>query len=209
MNTFTDWANPEAAAQHMVGNWRKFPSFAWSRGYNLPDADQWAICYTSSRDAGLLEQSNHAEITKRLAPFTDGDDPDVVAERHSHWAVGYLDGFSIRVFRKEGGITPAFEEFCRIKHALEEYPVLNEQDYSDSEYEATLDNYRSEMWQLRDSLPQGWESDVYSWFSDNGHDRFIENRDDQGGWAPRENITEALQDLGLLPAAVVEGAVTR
>ena len=28
---------------------------------------------------------------------------------------------------------------------------------------------------------------------------------DQGGWAPREQITEALQDLGLLPTVVVVG----
>lgn len=76
MNTFTDWANVEAATRHMVGNWRRFQCFAWSRGYNLPDADQWSISYTSNRDAGLLEQSNHAEITIRLVRFTEGDDPE-------------------------------------------------------------------------------------------------------------------------------------
>jgi hypothetical protein len=46
---------------------------------------------------------------------------------------------------------------------------------------------------------------LYSWFSDNGHDRYTENRDDQGGWAPKEQITEALRELGLLPAVVVVG----
>jgi hypothetical protein len=34
-------------------------------------------------------------------------------------------------------------------------------------------------------------------------DEHIENRDDQGGWAPKEKIMEALQGLGLLPNVVV------
>jgi hypothetical protein len=85
----------------------------------------------------------------------------------------------------------------------DDHPVLDEQDYSEREYEATLENYRSEMWAFKE-LPQGWEAEVFSWFSDNGQDRFIENRDDQGGWAAKEAITKALQDLGLLPSVVIE-----
>jgi hypothetical protein len=82
---------------------------------------------------------------------------------------------------------------------------LNEADYSEREYEATLESYRSEMWATKKELPEGWESEVYSWFSDNGHDRYIDSPDDEGGSAPREKITEALRELGLLPAVVVVG----
>jgi hypothetical protein len=198
-----DWNNVEAVAKQLAGNWYKLECFAWSRGYDLDDADQWCIWYTSSRDAGLLEQSNEKAIRERLQPFSDGDDPDLVFESHSHWACGHIDGFSIRVFKPDGSITPAFEEFCKIKQDLENYPVLNESDYSDREYEATLENYRSEMWGCRDELPEGWEAEVYSWFSDNGHDEFIENTDDRGGWASREKIIEALQSLALMPSVVV------
>ena len=35
--------------------------------------------------------------------------------------------------------------FCRIKEALEDYPILDASDYVECEYEATLANYRSEM----------------------------------------------------------------
>jgi hypothetical protein len=204
MSKIIDWTDIEAAAREAAGNWRRFPCFVWHRGHDLDYADQWAIFYTSGRDAGLLDQSNHAEIAKLLAPFTPGGDPDVVAETHSHWAVGYLDGFSIRVNGKGGGITDAFIEFCRIKQQLDDYLILNDADYSEREYAATLENYRSEMWAIRKELPEGWEAEVYSWFSDHGYDRFIENRDDEGGWASKERITEALQSLGLLPSVVVE-----
>lgn len=194
-----DWTDVEQSAKEMAGNWRKFESFAWHRSRDLEDADKWAIIYTSRRDSGLLDQSNAAEITERLAPFTEGDDPDVVFESHDHWAVGHIDGFSLRVYRADGTVTPAFEELCRIKAALEEYPVLNESDYSEREYDATLLNYRNELGRLGDPLPAGWEAEVYGWFSDHGDERFIENRDDQGAWAPREKIVEALQGLGLWP----------
>jgi hypothetical protein len=204
MNKSIDWTDVEAAAKAAAGNWRRFSCFAWHRGYGLEDADCWAIFYTSGRDAGLLDQSNHAEIARLLGLFMEGDDPDVVHETHSHWAVGYLEGLSIRVYGKDGGTTDAFREFCHIKEKLDDYPILNESDYAEREYAATLENYRSEMWAVRNELPEGWEAEAYSWFGDHGHDRFTENRDDQGGYAPKENITEALQDLGLLPSVVVE-----
>jgi hypothetical protein len=199
-----DWSDVEAAARELAGNWRSFECFIWHRAKDLDDADQWMIWYTSSPQAGLLEQSNEKVINERLAPYSEGDDPDVVFERHSHWAVNTLTGISIRVVRADGSITEAFREFCRIKERLEDYPILNESHYSELEYGATLENYAHEMWREGKNLPEGWESEVYSWFSDNGHDSFIENRDDQGGYAPRENIIEALQVLGLWPTVVVQ-----
>jgi hypothetical protein len=198
-----DWSDTDAAAKLLAGNWQDFECFAWSRGYRLPDADQWTISYTSHPGDGILAQSNEAIINKRLEPFSEGDDPDLVFERHSHWAVGHIDGFSIRVFRDDGNITDAFKEFCRIKEKLDEYPILDEQDYSEREYEATLENYCHEMWR-EEALPQGWEAEVYSWFCDNGKDSCIENADDQGGYAPRDAIIEALQDLGLIPTVTVD-----
>lgn len=200
--TECDWTDVENAAKELAGNWQEFECFAWSRGYDLEDAENWAIWYTSHRDAGLLAQSNEAAIHNRLEPFSEGDDPDLVFESHSHWAVGHVDGFSVRVYRPDGTITEAFREFCKIKEELDAYPVLDEADYSERELQATLENYASEMWRHK-NLPGGWESDVYSWFGDNGHDRFIENRDDAGGYAPEEKIIEALQDLGLMPTLVV------
>src|SRR5262245_26835639 len=166
-----DWSDVEGAARQVVGNWRDFECFAWSRGYDLEDADQWCIWYTSHRDAGLLAQSNEQAINKRLEPFTEGDDADLVFETHSHWAVGFVTGFSVRVFRADGSITKAFREFCSIKEQLDACCVLDEQDYGERDLQATLENYACEMWRHRTVLPEGWEGEVYQWFSDHGHDR--------------------------------------
>ena len=43
MSKKIDWTDVEAAAKEMAGNWRQFSCFAWSRGYDLDDADRWAI----------------------------------------------------------------------------------------------------------------------------------------------------------------------
>src|SRR5947209_5911036 len=143
-----DWTDEEAAAKQMAGNWRQFQCFCWHRGYDLPDADAWCIWYTSNRGSGLLAESNEAVINKRLEPFSEGEDADLVFERHSHWAVGHVDGFSIRVFQDDGSVTPAFVEFCSIKDRLEDCPILAEQDYTEREFEATLENYCGEMCRL-------------------------------------------------------------
>jgi hypothetical protein len=100
----------EDAAKKAAGNWQRFASFVWFRDKDVEDADRWAIIYTHNRDSGLLDQSNASVIAKAMAPFTEGDDPDVVFESHSHWAVGHVDGFSIRVFDGDGEITEAFRK---------------------------------------------------------------------------------------------------
>ena len=118
-----DWTDLDSAARALAGNWRQFECFSWYRGHDLTDADNWLIHYTSHRNSGLLDQSNEQAIIKRLEPFTEGDDPDVVFESHSHWAVGHTDGFSLRVFRQDGNwITDAFREFASIQGISGELP---------------------------------------------------------------------------------------
>jgi hypothetical protein len=44
-------------------------------------------------------------------------------------------------------------------------------------------------------LPEGWESEIYSWLSDNDPNQ-LENRDDQGGWPDEEALRTAFKALG-------------
>ena len=184
------------AAKKFAGNWHKFQSFVWWRSTNLADADQWAIIYTHNRDSGLLDESNGTVIAKRLEEFTEGDDPDVVSERHDHWVVGWVEGFSIRVFH-DGEITPAFRVYHELAERLEDYPILDESDYSNREYDATIENIELSAWRLKQTftLPDGWESEVFSWFSENKRS-VLENVDDKGGWPDEEDLEEAFNALG-------------
>jgi len=157
------------AAEQAAGNWCHFQCFVWYRD-DIDDGENWAIIYTHNRDSGLLDQSNASVIEKALESFTevDDDDPDVVMESHNHWAVGHVDGFSIRVFH-DGQITDAFRKYHELAERLAEYPILNEEDYSNRELEATIENIGDAAWRVKEEyeLPDDWQWEVYGWLSDN------------------------------------------
>jgi hypothetical protein len=186
----------EEAAKEAVANWHKFECFVWHRRSEVPDADNWAIFYTRHRDSGLIDLSNAAVIEKSLATFTGGDDFDVIFERHFHWAVGHIDGFSVRVYRN-GEITEAYRTYRGLQERIADYPVLDDDDYSDREYEATLENIRDTAWTLKNEydLSEGWESEAYDWLSENKC-HTIENVDDQGGCPSEDELRQAFEALG-------------
>ena len=191
----------EQAATEAAGNWQEFTCFIWFRASDLDSPDDWAVFYTHNRDSGLLDQSNAAQIGKALQRFTEGDDPDVVFESHHHWAVGHVDGFSLCVFRN-GEITEAFRTYHELAERMADYPVLDETDYSNREYEATLENVSEAAWRLKQNfeLPDGWQSEVFNWFWD--HDQSaVENTDDQGGWPDESQLETAFEALGYEKAA--------
>jgi hypothetical protein len=186
----------EGAAKQAAGNWRNFECFVWHRQSEVADPDNWAIMYTHHRDSGLIDQSNASVIEKALQPFTEDDDPDVVFESHSHWAVGHIDGFSIQVYRN-GEITEAYRMYRDLQERIADYPVLDEDDYGQREFDATLGNIKDTAWRLRNEfdLPEGWEGRAYDWLSENDC-RAIENVDDQGGCPSEEELREAFASLG-------------
>lgn len=190
----------EDAATQAAGNWQRFNSFVWFRDKELDDPDQWALIYTHNRDSGLLDQSNAKVIAKAMAPYTEGDDPDVVNESHSHWAVGHVDGFSIRVFDSNGEITEAFRKYHELVEAMDAYPILDESDYSELELEATMENIEDAAWRLKNEfdLPEGWVWQVYDWLSEH-HSGEVDNADDQGGYPSEAAMREAFDALNFSP----------
>ncbi len=198
----THTSDLELAAKECAGNWHEFQSFGWSRANDLDDSHNWVIVYTSNRDSGLLAQSNERAIQEIMEPFTEGDDPDCVGESHNHWACGYVDGYSIRVYDASGKITPAFEAWFGIVESLENYPVLNDEDYSSREYEATLENVKQAGESFAQStwdgleLPDRWEGEAYSWFSNNDPGAIEDDGQDQGGYPSDAEIRECFTALG-------------
>ncbi len=185
----------EEAAEQAAGNWRKFQYFVWYRD-EIQDAENWAIVYTHNRDSGLLDLSNASVIGKALGSFTDCDDPDVVMESHHHWAVGHVDGFSIRVF-PDGEITAAFRKYHELAEAMDAYPILDEEDYSNRELEATIENIADAAWRIKDEyeLPDDWQCEAYDWLSENDSGA-VENSEDQGGYPSENSLQAAFEALG-------------
>jgi hypothetical protein len=191
------------AAREAAGNWRHFECFSWHRGRELNDAENWTIIYTHNRDSGLLDQSNAAAIAEAMDTFTKGKNPDAVPEHHHHWACGWADGFSIRVYRGHR-ITRAFKAYHALAQRLAQYPLLDEDDFSRREYEATLANLPDAAWKLKNDyeLPDNWEPAVYGWLSDN-YPESIEDTDDRGGYPSETELRAAFQALGYEETATV------
>jgi hypothetical protein len=64
---------------------------------------------------------------------------DVKPEHHGHWAVGWVDGYAVRVLR-DGRPTRAAQVLFEIAQRLDNYPVLNEFDYAEREREEEIAN---------------------------------------------------------------------
>jgi hypothetical protein len=98
---------------------------------------------------------------------------------------------------RDSKITEAFAAYHDLAERLANYPVLDEEDYSKREYDATLENIANEGRYASDGyvLPEGWESEVFTWLWDN-NDSAVESSDDQGGYPSREELQEAFDGLG-------------
>ena len=73
---------------------------------------------------------------------------------------------------------------------------MDESDYSDREYAATLENLDLASWSLkkRFDLPEDWVGRVYDWLSENDPNQ-LENVDDQGGWPDEDSLATAFKAL--------------
>ncbi len=182
----------EDAAKEAAGNWRHFECFSWHRASELHDPENWAVVYTHHRDSGLIELSNAKAITNVLKPLIG---KDMIAEHHHHWACGWIDGFSIRVYHR-GHITRAFRTYHEIAQRLTDYPILDEDDYCNREYEATIENLADAAWKLKNEykLPKNWEESVYDWFSN--HDCTAIECSDRGGYPTEGQLRAAFEALG-------------
>ena len=185
----------EDYAKKSANNWKKFESFMlWEHPF--PEGVEWALLYTHNRDSTILDQSNSAVIKKAMDEFLNKG--DIVESESSHWAVGWVAGYAIRVYDDEGNITPAFTKFAEMQLAKDDYPVLDESDYSEREWEATHDNIENEGRQyLKDNPPEDWVYQLVQWWD--AHDSgALESSEDQGAWPSEEQFKKAMEATGML-----------
>ena len=97
------------------------------------DRQQWLVVPVSqTRDSGTLDQSNFAAALMLLG----GESDTVEVHRFGHWGPGW---FEIILVDPTDTVNVAIAE--RLTDQLVEYPVLDEEDWSNREFEAA-----SEAW---------------------------------------------------------------
>ena len=107
--------------------------------WTLPDSyfgELWPNYYSSgfgrSRDSDDLEESNFEVARKALESFEG-----VQVVRESHWAVGWVEWIAIPADSPEA--LQIADDLCERR---DQYPVLDEADFSDRETERANDTWR-------------------------------------------------------------------
>lgn len=99
------------------------------KGLGLPDKQNWLVLLGKNRDSSLLKQSNFDVALEMLG----GESDDVEVCRFGHWACGWIEIIIVNPKSKLANTAEMIEQ------AIEDYPVLDEEDWSNREYEAHAD----------------------------------------------------------------------
>lgn len=130
----------------MLDTYATFAPTGFDRsGAFLPERQHWFVVPLSrTRDCGPLDDSNF-ETALAMLEDVDPDGEHYEAHSFGHWACGWFE--IILVDPQHPATVEAAEG---IAAALEDYPVLDEHDYSERQYEAL-----NEAWQwlsMRDRI---------------------------------------------------------
>jgi hypothetical protein len=85
----------------------------------------WGLLLARNRDSDFLTQSNWDAALAELG--SESDDVEIV--RIGHWACGWIEFLGVRED------TEVYERAVEIRNALEDYPVLDEEDFSQREWD--------------------------------------------------------------------------
>lgn len=189
----------EERAKAVAGNHRLVSNLSWPA--EPVDGLQWALIGTLHRDSTNIDKSNAAVIEREICGQFEAD---AHIERFADWLVGWSENLVIRVYDANGAITPAFMAFDKLAARMENYPLLDEELYSEMEEETIARVIEMAIEQLNDveikkDLPEGWVAEVRRGLDD--YDSDIRGDD----WWPRsEALLEVLKALDYLAPALAE-----
>ena len=156
-----------------------------------------------TRDSTLLDQSNSAEIRKRFQALIDSDKAEI--NPTSHWFWGWVDHLSFPVVEYTTVLhtrvpreSSALVLWNDIKADMDRYPVLNDKDYSEREFAATLWGIEDACYMYDDrevNLPNDHAQKLFDYFWDNDQSA-VESCDDTGGYPDDDQLTRAFTALG-------------
>ena len=101
-------------------------------GAFTPEYHDWYVVpVIRTRDSGPFDESNFTAALALLGGETDPDEPDhaVTVLRCGHWGPGWFEIILVRTG------SPAYLNAVEIERRLEDYPLLDEDDFSAREWE--------------------------------------------------------------------------
>lgn len=95
--------------------------------------DYYQSGFGQSRDSDALERSNFRVALRAFG----GESETVQVVREGHWAVGWIEWIAIHSSDRE-----ALREAIRLNQKRENYPALNEDDWSELEHEDACETWK-------------------------------------------------------------------
>jgi len=151
-----------------------------------------------TRDSDILTESNYHAIVKRLESFPEYEDLWAI-EECSHWAVGWVKHLTFQVFDDTGNVSPIVAVLIDIHNELCDYPLLDEDDFSERESDAIYENVKesARYWHHSDydlNLPEDYVDPLYFWLSEHEQSAV----DDPDSWPTDDQLFNAFTALGWL-----------
>jgi len=98
------------------------------------------VIYARNRESSIMEDVNYNLICAELGALDDDFSAPVYTFRAGHWAVGWIE----YVIVKNDAPEKTLENAAEILSALSDYPILNDEAYSDAQCEAITSYWERE-----------------------------------------------------------------
>jgi hypothetical protein len=129
----------------------------------------------AERGDDILSESNYLTALDMLRGAADIDsDEHVIDATISDWLVGSLRQIFVQTRTDDGAFTPAFREAVAIAYALRDYPVLDESDYSEREFEEFERQFADALNDAQNDYERLCEERENNYPDDGLHDRITE-----------------------------------
>lgn len=151
------------------GNWKKWKDFGLSTQDKYVNTDNLFIWEYGHRDSGLLVKSNLEQIAQIINEFNQSlkarsEKPFIWMSTLDCFAYGYRHCILCITHNEQGKITPEFKLLYALIKRLENYPVLNEDHYSELEFLAACENIDQEFkYFIRSYDPDEWIKPFNDW----------------------------------------------
>lgn len=143
---------------------------SWNNYMGDDSMSGWLLVIGRSRDSEILELSNFDAVLKSLG----GESDTVRIYRFGHWGCGWIEELMIDPADKK-----AVQIAEDIRNSLEDYPVLDDEDYYKREYEdacESWDNWAFSDWiQSQDANEATIEYLSDNWGKDDAWQLFIDS----------------------------------
>lgn len=194
-NAFSKMSDSEI--QKWIADALKRPSDFGYGGDNEQMFETWTLGpVIQHRNSDILDKSNAKSMIATLESDPSlSEDWEVVS--CGHWAVGWVEHLSFRVVDEDGNPSRVARVIKGFFDAIEEYPILDEEDFSQMEYDDTLENIENHYLRTKfhDDVPEDWASQMFSWFWDNDQSA-VEPCDGGGGYPDNKQFEVCARELG-------------